>query len=150
MNKLVLITFLLLTVIPNFAAVPSTYTVTPSTNVNPAPLAQQQQLLLYALTHRLTVRQYQHLVGKRLTLKQKISYVLLKHKLIKAYGEDETGSAIGGFLLGFTLGLIGVAITYIFSRNRTFRKWSWIGFGAWVVLFLIILLIVAASLGGYN
>lgn len=56
-------------------------------------------------------------------------------------GDDDTAVAIGGFLLGFFLGLIGVLLAYIFSQNPAFRSASWKGFGVWLILLLIIVLL---------
>lgn len=70
-------------------------------------------------------------------------------KLTKAFTQrqsGETGFHLGGFALGFLLGLIGVLIAYLikddYKRNRV--KWAWIGFGIYAVL-VIILLIVGAG-----
>ena len=45
---------------------------------------------------------------------------------------------IGGFLLGFLLGLIGVGLAYIFSDDPSFRRSAWQGLGAFVILILIL------------
>jgi hypothetical protein len=59
-------------------------------------------------------------------------------KLMKKRG-DGKGFQAGGFFLGFLLGLIGVLIAYLINddqkRNRT--KWAWIGFAAFLAIFLI-------------
>ena len=65
---------------------------------------------------------------------------IVDKKLNKVFtGEGETGFHIGGFALGFFLGLIGVLIAYLIKdekkRNRV--KWSWIGLAAWLVIYLI-------------
>ena len=44
----------------------------------------------------------------------------------------------GGFILGFLLGLIGVALAYIFSSDDAFRRSAWYGLGTWLILLLII------------
>lgn len=41
---------------------------------------------------------------------------------------------IGGLLLGFLLGLIGVGIAYVFSKNPALRRSSWYGLGIWLVV----------------
>tara|TARA_B110000977_G_C10795303_1_gene384120 strand:+ start:131 stop:454 length:324 start_codon:yes stop_codon:yes gene_type:complete len=44
----------------------------------------------------------------------------------------------GGFLLGLLLGLIGVALAYIFSQDADFRRNSWYGLGTWLILILLL------------
>ena len=50
---------------------------------------------------------------------------------------------IGGFALGFLLGVIGVLIAYIIEngKNRPLIKWAWIGLAAWVVVWLIFFIV---------
>ncbi|MEO6219018.1 MAG: hypothetical protein ABIO81_01225, partial [Ginsengibacter sp.] len=66
-------------------------------------------------------------------------------------GDHSTGFHIGGFLLGFFLGLIGVLIAYVaggdddVKRNRA--KWAWIGLGISVVISLIVVLAFLKSNG---
>jgi hypothetical protein len=61
---------------------------------------------------------------------------------IAAAMAGDTGFHLGGFALGFLLGLIGVLIAYLikddYKPNRV--KWAWIGFGVGLVLYLIIVL----------
>lgn len=45
---------------------------------------------------------------------------------------------IGGFALGFLLGLLGVVLAYIFSKNQSLRKSSWYGLLAVVILVLLL------------
>jgi hypothetical protein len=58
------------------------------------------------------------------------------------YYDDDNSFHIGGFALGFFLGLIGVIIAYIINDDNHHRrvKWAWFGFG----MFVAVLLIVAA------
>lgn len=63
-------------------------------------------------------------------------------KLQKAFaGDGDSGFHLGGFALGFLLGLIGVLIAYIinddYKRNRV--KWAWIGVAAVLVISLILI-----------
>lgn len=48
-----------------------------------------------------------------------------------------SGFNIGGFALGFFLGLIGVLIAYVFIKDANLIKWSWIGLGAVLVIILL-------------
>jgi hypothetical protein len=63
------------------------------------------------------------------------------HKFMKRFG-GETGFHVGGFALGFLLGLIGILIAYLinddYKSNR--RKWAWIGWGVFVVIYLAFVL----------
>ena len=56
---------------------------------------------------------------------------------------DGSGFHLGGFALGFLLGIIGVLIAYLIKDElkATRVKWSWIGF-ALLLLILIIFAIV--------
>jgi hypothetical protein len=58
-----------------------------------------------------------------------------------AAGDGTTGFHIGGFALGFLVGLIGVLIAYLIhddkKRNRV--KWAWIGFAAWLVIYFALI-----------
>ena len=42
----------------------------------------------------------------------------------------------GGLALGFLLGLIGVGIAYLFSKNPAVKRSSWYGLGLWAIVFL--------------
>ncbi|RYY89149.1 MAG: hypothetical protein EOO15_06985 [Chitinophagaceae bacterium] len=70
----------------------------------------------------------------------------LKGKLAKA--SEGEGFSIGGFALGFFLGLIGVLIAYVaFSdegkSNRI--KWAWIGAAVFLVLWIVLVVAVFAK-----
>ncbi|HEX7845924.1 MAG TPA: hypothetical protein VF476_09010 [Chitinophagaceae bacterium] len=64
-------------------------------------------------------------------------------KLAKQMGkaaDGSTGFHIGGFALGFLLGLIGILIAYLINddnkRNRV--KWAWLGLAAAIIFVLIL------------
>jgi hypothetical protein len=56
--------------------------------------------------------------------------------------DGTTGFHVGGFTLGFLLGLIGVLIAYLINddkkKNRV--KWSWIGAGVGLLLWLLLII----------
>jgi hypothetical protein len=98
----------------------------------------------------------QKLTGRKMALLEKISFKMAQRKLRRSINEDgtfnqksvarffrdcETGFHIGGFALGFFLGLIGVLIAYLIKDdckpNRV--KWSWIG-----LLTLLAVLLIAS------
>jgi hypothetical protein len=60
-------------------------------------------------------------------------------KRIKKVSDGTTGFHIGGFALGFLLGLIGVLIAYLINDDKKSNrvKWSWIGLAVLVVILLI-------------
>ena len=58
--------------------------------------------------------------------------------------DGEKSFYFGGFILGLLLGLIGVLIAYLMKKDNAFIRSTWIGWGAWVVLLVILL----ASSGG--
>lgn len=111
----------------------------------------------------ITIKDYETLSGRKLSAFDKLGFKLGQKKLNKKISQDgtikgkslrkyatkladgESGFHIGGFALGFFLGLIGVLIAYIinddYKKNRV--KWAWIGLGVIVVLSLIL---VAAAL----
>ncbi len=96
--------------------------------------------------------------GKKLSFKEKMGLKIaqkeLKTKvkenqidentivdLDKQMGYGESSFNIGGFLLGFILGLIGVGLAHIFSDDKDFRRSSWKGLGVWIILLLVLVLI---------
>ena len=58
-----------------------------------------------------------------------------------AVGNGESTFKIGGFILGFLLGLIGVGLAYIFSNDKDFIRSTWKGLGGWVILLLVLALL---------
>ena len=87
--------------------------------------------------------------GKKLKFKERIALGLAKRKIKKALKKGKSEEEIkemlasgggdfhvGGFLLGFLLGLIGVLIAYIAVKDGI--KWAWIGLGIWVLLWIVL------------
>lgn len=142
----------------------------PSGNSKPTPVLNANNILfpvgktgktisLMELS-RISLKDFETMSGKKLGLFDKAGFKLgqkklrnsiatdgtIKSKAIKKYAtkmaDGESGFHLGGFALGFLLGLIGVIIAYVinddYKRNRV--KWAWIGWGVFVVLYVILLL----------
>jgi hypothetical protein len=102
-----------------------------------------------------SVKDYQQMVGKKLSLKDKIVFHYAKRDLLKkakttnqetlAKVVADTGSGfnLGGFLLGFFFSIVGVLVALLFGRNVL--RWAWRGFLAGLVLVLAGYLVSKAS-----
>ena len=94
------------------------------------------------------------LTGETLTLKEKLVLSLMQKDLRRSvkknlvdenttvnfdqyFEEGKSKFDIGGFVLGLLLGLIGVGLAHIFSKDKNFRRSSWQGLGAWIIILLI-------------
>jgi len=103
--------------------------------------------------------------GQKMKFFERLSFKIAQKKLQKKINADgsfknpkfakkiassynDTGFHLGGFALGFLVGLIGVLIAYLinddYKSNRV--KWAWIGLGALVVLYGIMVLVVLNSI----
>ena len=122
------------------------------------PIGKTGQKISWAQLATISLADLQALTGKKMNFIQRMNFTIAQSKIRKSIAADgtiknkniqkmfarggsgETGFHVGGFALGFLLGLIGVLIAYLirddYKRNRV--KWSWIGWGVWVVLYLII------------
>lgn len=91
---------------------------------------------------KLTAKEYGELRGKKLSFFERMSFHTtqkrMKHQLqAQSQGGDTEGVNWGGLALGFFLSLLGVAGAYIFSNDKNFRKWTWIGAGVGLIFFLL-------------
>jgi len=103
---------------------------------------------------------YEKLSGKKMNWIHRMEFKLAQRKLRHSINEDgtinnrklaemagkkidgETGFHVGGFALGFLLGLIGVLIAYLINDDKKSNrvKWAWIGLGVIVLIYIIILI----------
>lgn len=101
----------------------------------------------------LTPKKYKELTGEKLSVTQKISLKLAQKKIRKAVKNNESIDSatmanavdtsdfnIGGFVLGLLLSVIGVLIAYLIGDTSVI-KWAWIGFGVFLIIFLLAVLL---------
>ncbi len=106
---------------------------------------------------RVKIKDLQELTGKKMKLSDRIGFTLAQKKLresinhdgtfnqkkiqkfFKKAGDGSSGFHIGGFALGFLLGLIGVLIAYLIKDDKKSNrvKWAWIGLGIVVVIVIL-------------
>lgn len=125
------------------------------------PLGKTGELISLMDLSRMKIKEYQQLTGKKMKLFEKIGFKAAQKQLRNSINRDGTfnskkmerylkkssmigeGFHIGGFALGFLLGLIGVLIAYLINDDlkSTRVKWAWIGLAAWIVILLLILVV---------
>lgn len=101
----------------------------------------------------LTPKKYKEMTGEKLSLTKKISLKLAQKKIKRAIKNNESIDSttmaeafdssdfnIGGFVLGLLLSVIGVLIAYLIGDTSVI-KWAWIGFGVFLVIFLLAVLL---------
>ncbi len=124
------------------------------------PIAKNVQISLQNLSE-IKVKDYEKLSGNHMNFFQRLTFkmgqrklrssiaadgTITNKKLVKAISNGDITSGFNGgwFVLGLLLGLIGVLLSYIINgdpdvkRNR--QKWAWIGWGVWVVIFILTIL----------
>lgn len=125
--------------------------------------AYTQKLELLKRVSTMSLKEFEAFTGKKMNIVDRTFFKLGQKKLKKSFDENgnltnkklekylkkggagsDSGFHLGGFALGFLLGLIGVLIAYVaFSdgnkQNRI--KWSWIGVLAIVAISLLAFLL---------
>ena len=109
------------------------------------PIGKTGQLISLMDLSRISVRDFETLSGKKMTLIEKVSFKLGQQKLKHSINNDGTFSqkrvekyfakfwggglfSLGGLLLGLFLSLIGVLIAYLIGKDNKARiRWAWIG-----------------------
>jgi hypothetical protein len=107
---------------------------------------------------QLSIKDLKAIGGGKLTFKEKIVLKSLQKEFRKNLRTGKSNGSdlfdiqkiaeervfkfnIGGFVLGLLLGLIGVGLAHIFSTDKDFRRSSWQGLGAWIILLLVLALV---------
>jgi len=129
------------------------------------PIGKNGQKISYAQLATISMADLQALTGRKMNFMQRMNFQMAQKKMRKSIAADgtiknkkiakfltkgsagESGFHLGGFALGFFLGIIGVLIAYLldddYKANRV--KWSWIGLAAAVVLWVILVVAVFAT-----
>ncbi len=94
-------------------------------------------------------KQIEKKIGKKLKLKERIALKVMKKRMKRALKKGKSKKQVkqalargdfqfhvGGFFLGFLLGLIGVLIAYIFMEKPAIKS-AWLGLGVVLVLVLL-------------
>jgi len=106
----------------------------------------------------LTPRSWKELSGSKLSFKERMGLRLAQQKIrseiknktidenasinsVMAVADGEKSFNFGGFILGLLLGIIGVGLAHIFSKSKDFRRSSWQGFGALLIVIVVLALI---------
>ena len=135
MKKILVVFAVLLSVNMSFAA----FTVTTPAGKTATETKASKERAMMEMVIKMSVKDYEVLTGKKMNFAERFAFKITKKRFEKklAVGDDSAGFNIGGFALGFLLGLIGVLIAYVASKDQNLRKWSWIGLGAALVIVLL-------------
>lgn len=121
------------------------------------PVGKNGEMISLMDLSSMRVKELESITGQKMKLADKAGFLIAQKQLrnsIDADGSinnkklnkaaakakaDGSGFHIGGFALGFLLGLIGVLIAYLINDDlkSTRVKWAWIGLAAWIVIVLI-------------
>jgi hypothetical protein len=128
-----------------------------SNAINPTPKSNDKTL--FGLTVGdivdLNAKEYAKFTGKKLSLKEQIAYGFLKGKLkselrkgilspvdsvIKSEDKVSVPFNFGAFVLGFLLGIIGLAIVLLVFKDKEAWRSAVFGLAAVIILYLIFVL----------
>lgn len=125
------------------------------------PIGKNGQTVSLMDLSRMKVKELEAITGEKMKLVDKIGFLAAQKQLrssinadgtisskklekVAAKADGDSGFHLGGFALGFLLGLIGVLVAYLIKddkkKNRV--KWAWLGLLAWVVIWLIAFVII--------
>src|SRR5690606_6895265 len=158
MRKLALVLTGLCLVLSSFAAVEPPVSSNPPLKASEIyfPIGKNGELISLMELATIKPREMQKFTGKKMKFFDRIGFKMAQKKLRESIDRDGTfnkkkvkkmmkkfqnggsGFHIGGFALGFLLGLIGVLIAYLINDDlkSTRVKWAWIGWAAWVVILI--------------
>jgi len=156
---LFLLLFSVLSNIVGFAAI------LPPSNTSPVSLDKAQLDKIKQFSN-MSFMEYEKLLGHKASKVEKYAFTRMQKKtsimfdsegnLLQKYNKrflkmqsDPGGSFIGGFALGFFLGIIGVALAYAVNNNGDKKnriKGVWWGFIVQAILGLILFIAAAATL----
>jgi hypothetical protein len=120
------------------------------------PIGKTGQKISLQDLSTIKVHDLESIIGHKMKLVEKIGFKITQRELRKSINADGTlnnnklnkflsryeegGFHFGGFALGFLLGLIGILIAYLINDDKKHDrvKWAWIGWGIWIVVFVII------------
>ncbi len=122
-----------------FSAVPFAIPSPESPNQEAIRKKERERIIMQQIV-KLTPREYGELRGKKLNFFERLTFKATQKRMKMELQKADTFSGFnaGGFFLGLLLGILGVIGAYIFSTDENFRKWTWIGFGVAVVLYLLV------------
>ena len=158
-------TFILFLLIAVVSASYSSTNSIPVSSTNPSikatdvyvPIGKNGQLISLMDLSEISVKDFEKLSGKKMKMMEKVNFKMKQRELKKNINYDGSfskkrvekyfnkaaegggGFHIGGFALGFLLGLIGVLIAYLINddKKKDRVKWSWIGLLVLVVILLL-------------
>lgn len=137
MRKILVAIALMMTLNVSFAA----FVVTKPAEKPVVETKEDRDRAMMEMVVKMSVKDYEKLRGKKMNFAEKFAFKMTKKRFEKQLkADDSTGFHVGAFILGFFVGIIGVLIAYLVSKDPNFRKWTWIGFGVGVVAYLLLLL----------